>query len=168
VNVAKSPVVDKDLGMKALSRFMHQLSVHRPSVAVGILGDKAAAAHRGTAAATVVEIGAAHEFGAGVPERSFLRRTVDAERTKYLRHMTNGLRRETGEVARSGTVPGQSVTLKRLGLMVEGDIKKLIAQGIDPALKPETIKRKGSSKPLIDTGQLRASISSEPRKGRRR
>ena len=51
--------------------------------------------------------------------------------------------------------------LKLSGAFLEGKIKEKITEG-DPSwasLKPETIKRKGSSKPLIDTGKLRASIT---------
>lgn len=115
--------------------------------------------------ATIVEIGAVHEFGAGrIPERSFLRSTFDAGRTKYQKFMTNGLRREVVQVAKTGQAGPENLTLKRLGLVVEGDIKKRIAEGIAPPLSPVTIARKKSSKPLIDTGQLRASIASEIRR----
>jgi hypothetical protein len=40
-----------------------------------------------------------------------------------------------------------------------GVIKQRIANGIAPPNSPYTIARKGSSKPLIDTGQLRNSIT---------
>lgn len=116
-------------------------------------------------AATVVEIGAVHEFGAGrIPARSFLRSTFDAQRPKYQKFLTNGLRREVVAVAKTGQTGPENLTLKRLGLVVEGDIKKRIADGIAPPLSPATIARKKSSKPLIDTGQLRASIASEIRR----
>jgi len=51
--------------------------------------------------------------------------------------------------------------LRKAGVFLEGAIKQKITQGDPswPPLKPETIKRKGSSKPLIDTGKLRASIT---------
>ena len=51
--------------------------------------------------------------------------------------------------------------LRKAGAFLEGAIKQKITQGDPswPPLKPETIKRKGSSKPLIDTGKLRASIT---------
>ena len=120
-----------------------------------------------TLGASVVEIGAIHEFGAGnVPERSFIRDTVDTYRAKYLKYMGASFRREVMDIAKSKSTPAESITLKRLGLMVEGDMKKRIAQGINPPLKPETIRKKKSSTPLIDTGQLRASIASEIRRGR--
>ena len=51
--------------------------------------------------------------------------------------------------------------LRVAGAFLEGRIKEKITEGDPdwPPLRPETIKRKGSSKPLIDTGKLRASIT---------
>lgn len=51
-------------------------------------------------------------------------------------------------------------TLRLAGSYLEGKIKEKITNTDPewPPLKPETIKRKGSSKPLIDTGKLRNSI----------
>jgi len=51
--------------------------------------------------------------------------------------------------------------LRKAGAFLEGAIKQKITEGDPswPPLKPETIKRKGSSKPLINTGKLRASIT---------
>ncbi|AIY89894.1 phage virion morphogenesis protein [Geoglobus acetivorans] len=47
------------------------------------------------------------------------------------------------------------------GSFLEGKVKEKITQGDPdwPPLKPETIRRKKSSKPLIDTGRLRDSIT---------
>lgn len=159
-------ITDKDLGMKAVMRMLDRLKASAPRVVVGIVGEEAIAAHRKGDGLTVVEIGAVHEFGAGrVPERSFLRATFDQNRDHYQKFMTNGLRREVLDVAKTGDAGPENRTLKQLGLKVEGDVKKRIAEGIDPPLHPLTIARKGSSKPLIDTGQLRASIASEIRRG---
>ncbi len=50
--------------------------------------------------------------------------------------------------------------LRLAGAYLEGKIKEKITNTDPdwPPLKPATIKRKGSSKPLIDTGKLRNSI----------
>jgi len=40
-----------------------------------------------------------------------------------------------------------------------------INRGIEPNLNAKTIKRKKSSKPLIDTGRLKGSITHEVRGG---
>jgi|Deesub1362B_J571_1020462.scaffolds.fasta_scaffold00499_29 phage gpG-like protein len=51
--------------------------------------------------------------------------------------------------------------LRKAGAFLEGAVKEKITQGDPswPPLRPETVKRKGSSKPLIDTGKLRTSIT---------
>lgn len=51
--------------------------------------------------------------------------------------------------------------LRKAGAFLEGKIKELFTKTPSewPPLKPETIRRKGSSKPLIDTGRLRNSIT---------
>ena len=51
--------------------------------------------------------------------------------------------------------------LREAAMLVEREAKLNITRGRPewPPLKPETIKRKGSSKALIDTGTLRASIT---------
>ena len=53
--------------------------------------------------------------------------------------------------------------LELIGLFVKGLIQGRMSAGIPPPLKASTIARKGSSKPLINTGQLRASIDYEVR-----
>jgi hypothetical protein len=56
---------------------------------------------------------------------------------------------------------------KIMGLAAENAVKRKILTGKFAPLKPATIKRKGHSKPLIDTGQLYDSITSQvrPRRG---
>ena len=161
-------VIDRDRGMRELLRMAERIKREQPHVAVGITGKSGGKPHEGGGSMTIVDIGAVHEFGAGgVPERSFLRATIDKHAQKYRAHMTNGMRRGVlGAVRGQGGADVESPVLKRTGLMAEGDIKRRIAEGIAPALAPATIAAKGSSKPLIDTGQLRASIASEIRKGR--
>ncbi len=49
--------------------------------------------------------------------------------------------------------------LRKAAAHLEGKVKEKITEGIPPPLRETTIARKGSSKPLIDTGTLRASIT---------
>jgi hypothetical protein len=50
--------------------------------------------------------------------------------------------------------------LNQIGLKVVGEIKERIANGLSPPNAASTIKRKGSSVPLIGvSGQFRASIA---------
>lgn len=53
------------------------------------------------------------------------------------------------------------VALERLGALAAGKVQQYIRNGNFAALKPETIRRKGSSKPLIDTGHMIQSITYE-------
>ena len=46
-----------------------------------------------------------------------------------------------------------------LGARMSADMKMTIKNRIPPPLQPETIRRKGSDVPLIDTGQLINSIT---------
>lgn len=50
-------------------------------------------------------------------------------------------------------------SLDRLGLMAAGDIQRRIADLRDPPNAASTVDRKGSSNPLIDTGEMRQKVS---------
>jgi hypothetical protein len=45
-------------------------------------------------------------------------------------------------------------TLGRLGAVIKGQLQESITNTNEPPLKPATVRRKGSSKPLIDTGYM--------------
>lgn len=104
----------------------------------------------------VVELGAIHEFGSGdgrIPERSFLRGTMDAKEREH-----NALIRKLGHAVDTGK-QSPRVALEQLGMAAAANIQERIADGIPPANAPATVKRKGSSTPLIDTGALRQAIT---------
>lgn len=50
--------------------------------------------------------------------------------------------------------------LKIIAVWFEGELKRSFTKETFAPLQPETIARKGSSRPLIDSGQLRQSITS--------
>ena len=104
-----------------------------------------------------------HEFGATIdhpngakiiiPERSFLRAPLKANLPKY---------RKAFEWFVSRALDSQITmdqALSQAGLMMVRDCQEAISQGIGPPLARSTIARKGSSKPLIDTGRLRQAIT---------
>lgn len=107
---------------------------------------------------TVGEIAEIHEFGLGhVPQRSFIRGWVDENPGKIRLAMTRQM---------EGVIKGKydkAKAMSRFGLWAVGQIQKRMANGISPPLHPVTILRKGSSVPLIDTGQLRASVTYQVR-----
>lgn len=132
-------------------------------VKVGVQGQRAAANHQ-QSGLTVAQLATIHEFGKVIhqprmgrtiviPERSFLRATIDQYQEA---------------IARRDVLLAQGFMLGKLALKpamelfgqyVVGLIQQRIANGIAPPNRPRTIARKGSSKPLIDTGQLRSSIT---------
>lgn len=100
----------------------------------------------------MAELAAVHEFGSEdgrIPQRSFLRTSVEKNAGKYFHHLAKN--------AVNGKPPEQ--ILNEISAMAVGDVQENITNGDFVPLKPKTIKRKGSSKPLIDTGRLRQSIT---------
>jgi len=182
----KAKIIDKDRGWKRIQREIEKAK-NKPHVQVGVFGAKASADHGGKPnieIAAAHELGAtinhpggtAYFIGADgmahfvsdatatralprtkphkivIPERSFLRATFDQKTDNIAK---------TAKKLQNQVIAGKLDTkkaLETLGLYIKGLIQRRISSGIPPPLKPATIKRKGSSKPLIDTGQLRASI----------
>jgi phage gpG-like protein len=102
------------------------------------------------------DIGAVHEFGSmsqHIPQRSFLRMPLTTR-------LKDNVSSNWGEIILR---QGFNSALRKLGVMGENTVQKAFATGgfgIWPKLKPATIARKRSSAILIDTAQLRRSISS--------
>lgn len=126
-----------------------------PSIEVGIFqGGKGSRTYGKGGPATVLDIANYQEFGTrNIPARSFIGAWFDKEARKLLPVMVS----LATKVAK-GTLTREQY-IKKLGNLAVGGIQKYISQGIPPPLSDTTIKRKGSSKPLIDTGLLRSSIT---------
>jgi hypothetical protein len=103
---------------------------------------------------TLAQLGEIHEFGIGVPARSFLADWVDETREDKLTQLRN-----VAKAFVKGELPSIEAGYEKLGNLYVGQIQKRIAEGIEPALSDYTVKQKGSSVPLIDTGQLRSAIT---------
>lgn len=89
------------------------------------------------------------EFGnERIPSRPFLRQTLDENQAKYSQMFAEGLQ------------DGKAVMqiYQSIALIAQADVQQNIVNGDWVANAPSTIKRKGSSKPLIDTGRLRQSV----------
>lgn len=141
---------------KALERRLS--AVDQARVKVGVVGAAAEADH-GDGISTG-ELAAIHEFGApgaNIPERSFIRRTFLTKRTE--------IAAVCAKLAK-GIVAGKiepERALNVLGAFCSTEVKKTITEGagVPPPLQPETIARKGSDRPLVDTGRLLNAISWE-------
>lgn len=133
---------------QAFAAYAERLRAHAGRrLQLGYLGSEAAP---GRPASLMVTIVLAHELGLGVPERPFLRHTLDSRRLE----LSEGLTRAARAEAQQGRgldglriVAGQGV----------GYVQESIRSGPWTPNAPATIREKGSSKPLIDTGQMRQS-----------
>ena len=122
----------------------------RGAVDVGVLGAAAGAPHGRT---TTAQVAAWAEFGIGQPRRSWLLDWIDAN----LREVQKLQQSEMQKVVRGEQTESQARA--RVGAWIVGQIQARIAAGIAPPNAESTIAKKGSSTPLIDTGQLRSSIA---------
>ncbi|STO54401.1 Mu-like prophage protein gpG [Canicola haemoglobinophilus] len=94
--------------------------------------------------AAVLEFGNQH-----IPSRPFLRQTLAENQQKYTALFAEGINNGEDYVQ----------LMQKIALVAQGDVQENIVKGDWVANAPSTIKRKGSSKPLIDTGRLRQSIT---------
>lgn len=132
-------------------------------VRVGVQGVEAAANHQHSRL-TVAQIADVQEFGRRIvqpkmrriiiiPARSFLRATIDQYREAIARREILAMQ---GVVYQGWPL---SKGLGLLGLYIVGLIQQRIANRIAPANRPYTIAKKKSDVPLVDTGQLRSSVT---------
>lgn len=143
-------VTSKDKGYKSTLVRMGQMSGTKLFVGVPPSADNV---KHGNSELTVGALAAIHEYGLGVPERSFLRAWFD-ENAGKIRAAINVMATAIG----SGRLT-RDQAMAQLGLKFVGEIQARIARNIPPPLSPKTIDRKGSSVALIDTGVLRSWIS---------
>lgn len=102
---------------------------------------------------TVLDAAIWNEFGTEtIPERSFVRSAFDKNRKKYEK-MTKVL---LVRIYKSEVSVERALDI--LGLMIETDIKDMIKNGNFEPLSINTVLRKGSDKPLIDTAQMINSV----------
>ena len=146
-------VRDRDTGWKRLSKAMTRPK--ETSVLVGVFGDEGDNERQG-AEITNVELATIHEFGAKyVPQRSFIRAGIDKSRGdlgKLVEKLFNGV--ITGKFT-------AEQALELLGEQGVAEVRKYVrdGDGVPPPLAASTVNRKGSSRPLVDTGQLVQSIT---------
>ena len=87
-----------------------------------------------------------------IPSRPFMRSAIDNNQNSIVR-----VARKEVEAIIDGEQDARMAAIG-VGLHIEGLIKKNFVVGDFAPLAKSTIKRKGSSRPLIDTGHLRQSI----------
>lgn len=145
-------VQDNDLGLKRIIRDLEDLCEYE--LKVGVQGDSGTSSND----ANIVDVAVWNEFGTEhIPQRPFLRDTCEEKddwgdkKANIWNSVIDGLNPRTA--------------MEILGQQAKGDIQEKIGSGDFTPNAPSTIKKKGSSTPLIDTGQLRQSITFKLTKG---
>lgn len=106
----------------------------------------------------ISDIGIYNEFGtSNIPSRPFMRRTSDQSR-QFLSPFVSGLARRM--IAQKLTV---AQVMSQLGLFYQDKIRNTIRASKSWAIPnaPATIRKKGSSTPLIDTGAMVGAVDYE-------
>lgn len=137
----------------------------RAEVRAGIVGPKAQEIHEGTGL-TNAELGLLHELGnedqgGNLPERSFVRKTL---RDPKFQIELSLLHQRLVKAVILGKMD-RDRALGLLGAFAAGKIQRtIIDDHVQPELAAATVEAKNSSKVLVDSGQLVASIGFEIRK----
>lgn len=138
-------------------------------VKVGILEKDAERTHEDNKEATIGEIASVHEYGfmgkdkngrkMNIPERSFIRSSFDTHSDDVAKDGEKAIH----QVVALETSP--NAALDAIGMQSVSYIEQYMRKMTDPPLKKATIKAKGSSELLKDTGNLREAIDYEIERG---
>ena len=121
------------------------------------VGLPAGGSHSGTDL-SMHELGMVHEYGSAtrnIPARPFIAPPIKQNVANYKKIMKSQAKLL---IFRRTTL---NAALSIIGEAGKRDIQDYMLSANFKPLKAETIKRKGSSKPLIDTGQMRNAITYE-------
>ena len=147
-------VTDDRRGMDALQRRLRALE--GTEVHVGVLQPDPT----GDGDTTIAVVAAANELGTrDTPQRSFIGRTIDGEAKEIA-----GVQAKVLDKVVAGEMSAEQAG-DVVGLDVASRVRETIRSNVPPALKPETVKRKGDSRTLVDTGQLLNAIKHEVLRG---
>jgi hypothetical protein len=92
-------------------------------------------------------------WGGPIPERPFLRNAITEHKSEYRRNLKNS----AAKILRGDT--SMRVVLSKLGVFAQGHIQNEITNLSSPPNSPVTVALKGSSNPLIDSGEMRGKVT---------
>lgn len=142
----------KNKGLKQLIKAFKTM----PEIRVGILGGKAMREDVGPSNAA---IGAAHEYGTKrLPQRSFLRVPLTENLDNFLERSGAFDRQTLDEVIRNGTIRPWCV---KVAITAEAVVAEAFATGGFGKWTPSDMRNKQVHQTLVETQQLRNSITSE-------
>lgn len=145
------------LNVTGLDKLLKALKQKPPVARVGILGDKDV---RSTGdSPSNATIGASHEFGTSkLPQRSFLRVPLSDKLTNEIGvsgALNEGVLKEV--MAERSVIPW----LRKIAILAEGIVSEAFDTGGFGKWKPSNMKYKKNHETLVETQQLRNSITSE-------
>lgn len=153
------------LNTPGLDKIMKALGGDTPRARVGILGDKTVrgANEQGETKTqtgpTNAMIGAAHEYGTSkIPQRSFLRLPISMELSGRLEDAGLTSKDTLKEVIKTGSV---IPWLKKVAVAAENIVLDAFDNGGFGLWLPSDMTRKKNHQTLVETQQLRNSITSE-------
>ena len=137
-------------GLEKLDKELKYLQTH--AVKVGVLGNGSANG------ISVQDYAIFNEYGTSrMPARPFFRLSVGTANAQN--EIKEYMKQQVEQIIQGGISAQQAY--ENLGTFVVQKIKKTIASGNFATLNPQTVKKKGHSKPLIDTHSLYESINFE-------
>lgn len=143
------------MNIRGLDQILAAFKGKLPVVKIGILGSSDGRSKGGSNA----EIGMKHEFGIGVPRRSFLRQPIIENLDAYLLKSKAFDKETLAEVVRSHSV---LPWLKKVGIVAESIVQDAFDTGGFGKWAPWSPGYSSNTgNLLVDTQQLRNSISSE-------
>jgi phage gpG-like protein len=150
---------------EALKNLWDMIAGNIPVVQVGILGSGA----RTDGEQTNAEIGVKHEFGdytskPRIPKRSFIRMPLQTHFEEKIQENATLTKKEFQKALKNGKL---NLFAKRMGAVAEAVIQEGFATRGWGNWKPNALRTqalKGSDSPLIDTAEMRKSITSRVEK----
>lgn len=152
VNIKADVQIDDD---GSLDRFIKNAEKIGGHVEVGWLGSKThIGGSGGKRTITQADLAAIHIYGTQhIPARDPLTPAIEQNQDKYRGMIENAVVPILNGAMDIGSL------WQFIGMKAQADIQQYMVNGKFAPLNPKTIKRKGSSKPLIDTGQLRQGVT---------
>ena len=137
-------------GLEKLDKELKYLQTH--AVKVGVLGNGSANG------ISVQDYAIFNEYGTSrIPARPFFRLSVGTANAQN--EIKEYMKQQVEQIIQGGMSAQQAY--ENLGTFIVQKIKKTIASGNFAALNPQTVKKKGHGKPLMDTHSLYESINYE-------
>ncbi len=162
---------DQRLNLAGLDQLLKALKdKSKPFIRIGILGGNASTPHKTVGAdgeektgSTNAEVGAAHEYGTEhLPVRSFLRVPLKKNLNKAL-EASGALDKRTFEnVVKEGSI---IPWLTKVSVLAEGCVANAFNTSEDGNWPESNMERKNNHQTLVESQQLRDSITSEIKRG---